>query len=79
MVVGKGGRRQGQQLPCMSSTCHWTDPLLPACPCLFLSPDLPCSPPPCRVPEKSLVQNLALGYWSFHYVKRLLETFFVHK
>ena len=40
-----------------------------------------CRPPTCprRAPEKSLVQSLALAYWSFHYVKRLLETFFVHK
>lgn len=29
--------------------------------------------------ERSAVQTLALGYWSFHYVKRLLETFLVHK
>lgn len=29
--------------------------------------------------EKTLVQNLAFGYWSFHYVKRILETFFVHR
>ena len=33
----------------------------------------------CRAPEKGVVQNLALAYWSFHYVKRLLETAFVHK
>lgn len=34
----------------------------------------------CRhVPEKSTVQKLALAYWTFHYVKRILETFFVHK
>lgn len=25
------------------------------------------------------MQTLALGYWTFHYVKRLLETFYVHK
>jgi hypothetical protein len=29
--------------------------------------------------ERSAVQTLALCYWSFHYVKRLLETFLVHK
>eukprot|EP00884_Botryococcus_braunii_P018596 jgi/Botrbrau1/541/Bobra.0010s0016.1 len=31
------------------------------------------------IPEKSVVQQLALAYWVFHYVKRILETFFVHK
>ena len=31
--------------------------------------------PPMRYP----VQQLALYYWSFHYAKRILETFFVHK
>lgn len=30
------------------------------------------------IPEKSVVQKLALAYWVFHYVKRILETFFVH-
>lgn len=30
-------------------------------------------------PEKSMVQQTALRYWSFHYVKRILETFFVHR
>jgi hypothetical protein len=29
--------------------------------------------------ERGTVQTLALGYWTFHYVKRLLETFYVHK
>lgn len=29
--------------------------------------------------EKDLVQSLALVFWSFHYMKRILETFFVHK
>lgn len=38
------------------------------------------SPPSAhRAPEKSAVQSLALAYWSFHYVKRLLETALVHK
>ena len=32
-----------------------------------------------RAPEKSAVQRLALAYWSFHYAKRILETFLVHK
>ncbi|EFN57949.1 hypothetical protein CHLNCDRAFT_20573 [Chlorella variabilis] len=31
------------------------------------------------VKEKSVAQTLALAYWTFHYLKRLLETFFVHK
>ncbi len=31
--------------------------------------------PPTRYP----VQQLAVAYWSFHYAKRILETFFVHK
>lgn len=30
-------------------------------------------------PEKTMVQQTALRYWSFHYVKRILETFFVHR
>lgn len=29
--------------------------------------------------EHGIVQNLALGYWTFHYAKRILETFFVHR
>ena len=40
---------------------------------------LPCCAAPCSAPEKSVVQRLALAYWSFHYVKRILETFLVHK
>lgn len=32
-----------------------------------------------RIPEKGEVQKLALAFWSFHYIKRILETFFVHK
>lgn len=32
-----------------------------------------------RAPPKALAQTLALAYWSFHYAKRILETFFVHK
>lgn len=31
------------------------------------------------VPEKATVQKLALAYNSFHYTKRILETFFVHQ
>lgn len=35
---------------------------------------------PSRKPvEKTLIQKLALAYWSFHYTKRILETFFVHR
>jgi len=30
-------------------------------------------------PEKNLVQKLALLFWTFHYAKRILETFFVHR
>jgi very-long-chain enoyl-CoA reductase len=29
--------------------------------------------------EHQLVQKIALAYWSFHYIKRILETFTVHK
>ncbi|PKU83135.1 very-long-chain enoyl-CoA reductase-like [Dendrobium catenatum] len=29
--------------------------------------------------EKHLVQTYALYYWSFHYFKRIMETFFVHR
>jgi hypothetical protein len=81
VVLGHGGKYR--QLPSVSAACptihllHLAAPLPLPLPCVPLS--LPCVPPPFRVPEKSLVQNLALGYWSFHYVKRLLETFFVHK
>ncbi|KAL4447369.1 hypothetical protein ABPG77_007402 [Micractinium sp. CCAP 211/92] len=32
-----------------------------------------------KVPERSVAQSLALAYWTFHYVKRELETFLVHK
>lgn len=31
------------------------------------------------IPEKTQVQKLALGYWTFHYAKRIFETFFVHR
>ena len=31
------------------------------------------------IPPKHPVQALALAYWTFHYAKRLVETFFVHK
>jgi len=31
------------------------------------------------IPEKSKVQKLALAYWTFHYAKRIFETFFVHR
>jgi len=30
-------------------------------------------------PEKQLAQTLASAYWTFHYAKRLLETWFVHE
>ena len=29
--------------------------------------------------ERPLAQTIALAYWSFHYIKRILETFLVHK
>ncbi|KAK9815164.1 hypothetical protein WJX73_009328 [Symbiochloris irregularis] len=32
-----------------------------------------------RVVPKNKVQDLALAYWSFHYTKRILETFLVHR
>ena len=49
-----------------------TPPLAPCCSC--------CCCCCCRPPrEHALAQQLALGYWSFHYAKRILETFFVHK
>ena len=32
-----------------------------------------------RIPPKHPVQTMALAYWSFHYSKRILETFFVHR
>ena len=31
------------------------------------------------IPAKTQVQKLALGYWTFHYAKRIFETFFVHR
>lgn len=31
------------------------------------------------IPEKNLTQKLALAFWVFHYAKRILETFFVHR
>ena len=33
---------------------------------------LPAAPP------KTYVQQLALAYWTFHYAKRIFETFFIH-
>lgn len=34
----------------------------------------------CRsIPEKHPVQTMALAYWSFHYAKRIFETFCVHR
>ncbi len=30
-------------------------------------------------PHRALVQKLALAYWSFHYAKRIVETFTIHK
>lgn len=32
-----------------------------------------------KVPAKGPVQNMALAYWTFHYAKRIFETFFVHR
>jgi very-long-chain enoyl-CoA reductase len=32
-----------------------------------------------HLPEKNLTQQLALAFWVFHYAKRILETFFVHR
>ncbi|GMH32245.1 hypothetical protein BSKO_00079 [Bryopsis sp. KO-2023] len=29
--------------------------------------------------QHGVVQQLAMGYWIFHYLKRILETFFVHR
>jgi hypothetical protein len=31
------------------------------------------------LPEKKLTQQMALAFWVFHYAKRILETFFVHR
>lgn len=31
------------------------------------------------IPPKGQVQKLALAYWTFHYAKRIFETFFVHR
>ena len=31
------------------------------------------------IPAKTQVQKLALAYWTFHYAKRIFETFFVHR
>ena len=31
------------------------------------------------IPAKSQVQKMALAYWTFHYAKRIFETFFVHR
>ncbi len=34
----------------------------------------------CRhIPKKHPVQTMALAYWSFHYAKRIFETFVVHR
>ena len=34
----------------------------------------------CRfIPDKHPVQTMALAYWSFHYSKRIFETFLVHR
>ncbi|KAK9906396.1 hypothetical protein WJX75_001204 [Coccomyxa subellipsoidea] len=32
-----------------------------------------------NVPDKHPVQTMAVAYWSFHYAKRIFETFFVHR
>lgn len=32
-----------------------------------------------KIPAKGPVQNMALAYWTFHYAKRIFETFFVHR
>eukprot|EP00210_Caulerpa_lentillifera_P001732 g1663.t1 len=32
-----------------------------------------------RSEEKDLIQSIALAYWSFHYLKRIFETFHIHK
>ncbi|KAG2447625.1 hypothetical protein HYH02_007543 [Chlamydomonas schloesseri] len=34
---------------------------------------------PAGGPQHALVQKLACGYWCFHYAKRIVETFTVHK
>ena len=31
------------------------------------------------IPEKHPVQTMAVAYWTFHYAKRIFETFFVHR
>lgn len=46
-------------------------------PLFYLAPRLLY--PGLKAPERGTVQTLALAYWSFHYIKRLLETAFVHK
>lgn len=34
----------------------------------------------CRhIPKKHPVQTMAVAYWSFHYAKRIFETFVVHR
>ena len=32
-----------------------------------------------RIPPKDIIQTLAVSYWTFHYAKRIFETFFVHR
>ena len=31
------------------------------------------------IPQKHPVQTMAVAYWTFHYAKRIFETFFVHR
>lgn len=77
------------------STNSCAGPSRPICPCLFFALALPpCAPlfaPPSSFwpvpflsrsapnPQRALVQKLALAYWSFHYAKRIVETFTIHK
>lgn len=50
-------------------------------PLFFFLPHIfyPGSPVKVDASDRPLVQKIALAYWSFHYIKRIVETYTVHK
>ena len=53
--------------------CHW--PMADFFDPVVISFTLHCR----HIPKKHPVQTMALAYWSFHYAKRIFETFVVHR
>jgi very-long-chain enoyl-CoA reductase len=63
--------------PTYSCACSWSQVLCR--PCMHGLASRICAAHNRHIPPKHPVQTMAVVYWSFHYTKRILETFLVHR